>query len=79
MSQATQLPMFADELQPGEYPVPEGDWTHCASCGAAIIWTRTPAGRAIPLALGTAREVTGQRVAMTHFVDCPHKDEWRRT
>jgi hypothetical protein len=74
-----QLPMFTDVLQPGEYVLPDGETTACASCGAAIIWTRTPGGRAIPLSMATKRQCGEKWMAMTHFTDCPHRREWRRT
>lgn len=68
-----------DELKPGEYPIPEGGKpTTCRSCGSSIVWTRTEAGRFIPLALSTARECQGRRVAMNHFTNCKHAKEWRR-
>jgi hypothetical protein len=41
------------------------------NCGAVIVWTRTEAGKAIPLALATARTIGDQRYATTHFADCP--------
>lgn len=72
--------MFAAELpHPGEYPIPPGArQSACVSCGAPIVWARTEQGRAIPLALSTARDCAGRRVAMNHFVDCPQGRKWRR-
>lgn len=68
-----------DELKPGEYPIPEvGKPSTCRSCGASIVWARTEASKFIPLALATARECQGQRVATTHFSDCKHSREWRK-
>lgn len=76
---ATQTDMFPDELRVGEYPIPEsGTPTMCRSCGASIVWTRTDYGRAIPLSLATARTCQGQRVALTHFIDCPESRAWRK-
>jgi hypothetical protein len=75
-----QLDIFAeDDLKPGEYVIPAGAHpTTCRSCGAAIVWTRTGTEKYIPLALDTARECQGQRVATTHFATCPHGREWRK-
>lgn len=62
---------------PGTYPIPKGAQpTHCASCGFSIVWARTAAGKAIPLSLATARTICGQRVASSHFADCPDAKEW---
>jgi len=75
-----QRELFTDCLpRAGEYPIPDGATsTTCRSCGAAIVWARTEADKAIPLALSTARDCGGQRVAMNHFVDCEHSREWRQ-
>ncbi len=65
------------EIAPGTYPIPHGAKpTHCASCGASIVWRRTESGAPIPLSLATACTVGGQRVATSHFADCPDAKEW---
>lgn len=74
-----QLDLFRDVLRAGEYAIPEGATpTTCRSCGASVVWARTEAGKPIPLALATARDCGGQRVATTHFADCPHGRAWKR-
>ena len=74
---AEQPTMWVRTGAPGTYPLPKGAQpTHCASCGASIVWTRTAAGKPIPLSLATARTINGQRVAQSHFVDCEHAKEW---
>jgi len=65
--------LFDNMLVPGEYPVPaDAQLTMCRSCGAAIVWAKTGAGKPIPLSMKTARTVNGRLVALTHFSDCPH-------
>jgi hypothetical protein len=72
-----QLELFAIPM-PGEYLLPEGHYTTCASCGAAIAWTRTVTDKSIPLSLSTVRTIDGQRYAMNHFTDCPQGQAWRK-
>jgi len=80
MEATEQLDLFSDVLRPGEYPIPEGAKPDaCGSCKAAIVWARTPDERWIPLSLDTARDCGGQRVATTHFADCPQSREWSRS
>lgn len=50
----------------------------CRSCGAAIVWTTTPAGKLMPLSVASATDLAGERRAISHFADCPHRGEWRR-
>lgn len=65
------------DLARGEYPIPYGERpSSCASCGAAIVWTRAD-NAPVPLSLARARFVNGRRVAMNHFVDCPDGKEWQ--
>lgn len=74
-----QTDLFPDQLLAGEYPIPaDVQPTTCRSCGAQIVWTRTETRKAIPLSLAKARTCQGQRVATTHFADCPHGRDWRR-
>jgi hypothetical protein len=74
-----QLDLFADVRRVGEYAIPEGAIpTTCRSCGASIVWARTEGEKAIPLALATARDCGGVRVALTHFADCTDSRAWRR-
>ena len=42
---------------------------NCRSCGKAIEFKRTPAGKLNPISLET-RE--------SHFIDCPQRREWRK-
>jgi hypothetical protein len=75
---ADQFVLFTDQ-RAGEYPVPEGATSAaCRSCGARIVWTRTAAGKPIPLSVATIQEHDGVRYALTHFADCPESREWRR-
>lgn len=74
-----QLDLFTNQ-RAGEYLVPEqAQPAQCASCGAWMVWTRTTAGKAIPLSLATAEMRDGQRYALTHFADCPESRQWRKT
>jgi hypothetical protein len=64
---------------PGYYLIPAGeDIGACKSCGAVIVWTRTPAGKAMPLDLASGREGPGGREALTHYATCPQGRDWRR-
>lgn len=66
-------------LAAGEYVLPAGvDVEACRSCGASIVWGKTPAGKAVPLSLALVEERDGQRVTKTHFVDCPDGRGWKR-
>jgi hypothetical protein len=63
----------------GYYPIPHGEQpTTCKSCGAAIVWTRTAVGKAIPLDLAKTRGEGGQREALTHFATCEHGRQWSK-
>lgn len=74
-----QISLFDDALLPGEYELPaDASPGTCRSCGATIVWAKTGTGAAIPLSMKTVRTCNGQRVALTHFADCPHGHEWRR-
>lgn len=67
------------QLAAGEYILPAGvDVEQCRSCGASIVWTKTAAGKAVPLSLACVEERGGQRVTKTHFVDCPDGRGWKR-
>lgn len=63
----------------GYYPIPHGEQpTTCKSCGAPIVWTRTAAGKPIPLDLARVRGEGEQREALTHFATCPEGRQWRK-
>lgn len=52
------------------FPVPEGArTTSCRSCGAAVIWIVTEAGKRMPVDAST-RE--------SHFATCPNAAEHRK-
>lgn len=73
-----QLDMFT-AIRAGEYLIPEGlTPVRCASCGAWMVWTKTKAGKAIPLSLATAEQRDDGRYALTHFADCPEARKWRK-
>lgn len=64
----------------GEYLI-EGraDAGRCTSCGAAVLWIRTPKGARMPLSVATIRtDESGRRWALTHFADCPNAAKHRR-
>lgn len=72
-----------DEAPPaprrGEYPLPDhGDVRTCASCGQAIVWHTTDAGKRMPLSLATVVERGGVKYALSHFADCPDAREWSK-
>lgn len=75
--------VLLDDLTPqlatGEYILPAGvDVEQCRSCGASIVWAKTPAGKAVPLSLALVEERGGMKVTKTHFVDCPDARGWKK-
>jgi hypothetical protein len=64
----------------GEYIIPDNAHvTHCKSCNAAVIWTTTATGAAIPLSVTTIRlDADGRRRALSHFSDCPNAKQHRK-
>lgn len=60
----------------------EGGQT-CSTCGANIKWATTPAGKKMPMDLGTttARLENGEwvKVHITHFITCPDAKQHRKT
>lgn len=59
----------------------------CRTCGAEVVWAKTPAGKPIPLdAIPTKRVLIGARtglahvvtVYVTHFETCPDAAKHRR-
>lgn len=67
------------ELEPGEFVLPESVTPEqCRSCGAVIVWTRTPTGKPVPLSLALVEQHGALKVAKTHFVDCPESRQWKR-
>lgn len=68
------------ELEPGEFVIPsDANIQTCRSCGANIVWAKTPAGKPVPLSLALVEERAGLRIAKTHFADCQQSREWRRS
>lgn len=66
-------------LAAGEYVLPTGvDVEACRSCGASIVWSKTAAGKPVPLSLALVEERGGSRVTKTHFVDCPDGRGWKK-
>jgi len=65
--------------RPNEYAVPD-DATPvaCRSCGAAMVWVKTPAGKPLPLSVATIEARDGVRYALPHFADCPEAKDWSR-
>lgn len=77
--QADFLGHVSNERRIGEYLLPAaGKIEHCRSCGAQIVWTRTPNSRAIPLSLATIQTREGKKYALSHFSDCPHAKDWSK-
>lgn len=62
----------------GEYSLEGTAPGKCKSCGAAIAWRSTPAGRPIPLDLAHVTIYQGQRYAVTHFAYCPQGKDWSK-
>lgn len=63
----------------GEYEIPDGARpVACRSCGAAMVFIKTAAGKALPLSLSTVEERDGKRYALAHFADCPQASEWSK-
>lgn len=61
----------------GEYELPVDTRIEtCKSCGAQIVWTYRPNGRAMPLSLATVQTRGGKKYCLTHFADCPDSKEW---
>ncbi len=47
--------------------------THCRSCGAAIYWAETQAGRLCPYDI-----IDGEASGRSHFVSCPQRAQWSK-
>jgi hypothetical protein len=63
----------------GEYEIKDpAQYKTCQSCGAAIVFIRTPKGAWAPLSLATVEWRDGRRYALVHFSDCPHADKWSK-
>lgn len=51
----------------------------CSSCGKPVVFITTPKGKWMPLSVSLAeRNVLGERVAPSHFSDCPNAQQHRR-
>ena len=74
-TETTERDLFG--ARKGEYEVPElARPATCQSCGAPIVFTKTPKGATIPLSLATVEWREGKRYAITHFSDCPNARDW---
>lgn len=63
--------------RPHEYELPPNARPAvCASCGAGMVWVRTPKGKAMPLSAATIETREGRRYALPHWIDCPDAKEW---
>ena len=62
----------------------------CRSCGAAVVWVITPAGKKMPVDAkpvsgfvldenenGTVNAFSG-KVYVSHFATCPDSEAWRK-
>ena len=65
-------PATGEELKEAGYK--STDRGTCRSCGAAIIWTETPAGKKMPM----ERVQVGPARFQAHFVSCPNATKHRR-
>lgn len=54
----------------------------CKSCGAAILWGMTAAGKRIPLNTGVVTIIDDEGITrrgrVSHFADCPQSAAWSR-
>lgn len=59
----------------------------CSSCGAEIIWAKTPAGKNMPLSVKSKEtrwwinddeEAVPMTVYLSHFADCPNAEQHRK-
>jgi len=57
---------------------PDAAMLRCRSCGAAIAWAKTKAGKQMPLDLATVEEREGKRYAESHFARCKDAAGWRK-
>lgn len=61
---------------------PQGDSGTCRSCGAAVVWTVTAAGRRMPMdanpTLQAALVGPPQPTYVSHFATCPQAETWRK-
>lgn len=65
--------------RPHEYLLPPNAYlSRCGSCGAAMAWTKTANGKAMPLSLATVETREGVKYCLPHFVDCPQAKEWSK-
>lgn len=65
----------------GEYELPAVltfPGSTCRSCGAAIVWGKTPASKAVPLSVAAIETRDGVRYALSHFADCPDAKKWSK-
>ena len=55
-------------------------WGNCRSCGARVLWARTPTGKAVPLSeIECEAQMTCESEFKTyrpHFSDCPEGARW---
>lgn len=49
---------------------PDEPVSACRSCGAAIVWRKTEAGKMMPVAVATG---------INHFADCPQGKGWSKS
>lgn len=65
--------------RPNEYALPaDATPTTCRSCGAGMVFIRTPNGKALPLSVATIQERDGVRYALPHFADCKDSKLWSK-
>lgn len=74
-----QPEMIEGEKLPKHYPVPPEHEVSCRSCGAAIVWGVTDAGKAVPLSVRRLRyNAENEPIAPSHFTDCPNAKQHSR-
>jgi hypothetical protein len=69
-----QAELFPDpeQLPPYTYIIPPNAKQTTCGCGAAIVFVTTPRSAQMPLALSTAYNLGGRRVAVSHYRNCPY-------
>ena len=84
---AVRWPATAEDLKAAGYRAVF--FGRCRSCGASVLWARTPAGKLMPLVEkrvathvnygGGKVECLEVRTFKPHFADCPQANLWRKS
>ena len=75
---AVHWPATAEALRAAGYRGQR--WGACRSCGARVLWARTPQGKRMPLAEVEVEAMMPCELDFTayrpHFADCPQGKSW---